>query len=190
MRSSFGCREICVFLCLVLACRLPALAQAGAATGSIRGTVHDPTGAAVAKAVVEARNVLTGYERKSITDDQGRFELPLLPVGTYDIQAKAAGFTAYQQRGVLVELARASDLHIRLAVAGEQQFVTIEADATILTTSSASVDGGLNQRSMESMPVTSRNSFNLALLAAGFNGTRDNEFGNPTFAFGGMQRRG
>src|SRR5215831_16729361 len=185
----FRSRKICIFVCLVLASRVSALAQAGAATGSIRGTVLDPTGAAVAKAQVEARNVLTGYEHKSMTDDQGRFELPLLPVGTYDIQAKAAGFTAYQQRGVLVELARASDLRIRLSVAGEQQSVTIEADATILTTSSASVDGGLNQRSMENMPVTSRNSFNLALLAAGFNGTRDNEFGNPTFAFGGMRRR-
>jgi hypothetical protein len=151
--------------------------------------VQDPTGASVAKASVEARNVATGYERKSVTSEDGGFELPLLPVGMYEIRVKAPGFTVYQQRGVLVELSRASDLHIRLAVASEQQSVTIEADASILTTSSSSVEGGLNQWSMENMPVTSRNSFNLALLAAGFNGTRDNEFGNPTFAFGGMQRR-
>ncbi|MGI8746266.1 MAG: hypothetical protein ACR2NN_27545 [Bryobacteraceae bacterium] len=39
------------------------------------------------------------------------------------------------------------------------------------------------------MPITSRNTFNLALFAPGINGTRDNEFGNPTFAFGGVQRR-
>lgn len=78
---------------------------------------------------------------------------------------------------------------MRLAVAAEQQTVTVEADASILTTSTSSVTGGLNQKSMENMPVTSRNSFNLALLAPGLNGTRDNEFGNPTFAFGGMQRR-
>src|ERR1700739_871049 len=43
---------------------------------------------------------------------------------------------------------------------------------------------------MQTMPITSRNTFNLALFAPGFNGTRDNEFGNPTFSFGGMQRRG
>ena len=39
------------------------------------------------------------------------------------------------------------------------------------------------------MPITSRNTFNLALLVPGLNGTRDDEFGNPTFAFGGMQRK-
>jgi len=47
----------------------------------------------------------------------------------------------------------------------------------------------MNARSMQNMPITSRNTFNLALFAPGFNGTRDDEFGNPTFAFGGMQRR-
>src|SRR5262249_20802281 len=134
-------------------------------------------------------NTETGYQRDSTSSDAGAFELPLLPVGSYELQIKAPGFTSYNQKGVLVELARASDVTVRLAVAADQQSVTVEADASILNTSSASVDGGLNQRSMENMPITSRNSFNLALLAAGLNGTRDNEFGNPTFAFGGMQRR-
>ncbi len=48
----------------------------------------------------------------------------------------------------------------------------------------------MNQKSMENMPITSRNTFNLALFAPGLNGSRDDEFGNPTFAFGGMQRKG
>ena len=179
-----------MYTCLLLASATSAPAQSGTATGSIRGGVQDPSGAPIAHAAVEARNIETGYERKSVSNELGSFDLPLLPVGSYEVQVKAPGFAIYQQRGVVVELARASDLSIRLAVATEQQSVTVEADAAILTTSSVSVDGGLNQKSMENMPVTSRNSFNLALLAAGFNGTRDNEFGNPTFAFGGMQRRG
>lgn len=178
-----------VFLLVLLGCTC-VRGQSGTANGSIRGEVKDASGAAVPRAAVEARNGQTGYERKSLTDDLGGFELPLLPVGSYEVQVKAPGFAAYAQRGVVVELARASDLTIRLTVTTEQQAITVEADASILNTSSASVEGGLNQKSMENMPVTSRNSFNLALLAAGFNGTRDNEFGNPTFAFGGMQRRG
>jgi hypothetical protein len=189
MKITSIARGAFLYLALALASGVTLPAQSGTANGSIRGEVKDASSAPVPRAAVEARNLDTGYERKSVTDDLGAFELPLLPVGSYEIQVKAAGFAPYGQRGILVELARASDLTIRLAVAAEQQSISVDADATILNTSSASVDGGLNQRSMENMPVTSRNSFNLALLAPGFNGTRDNEFGNPTFAFGGMQRR-
>ncbi len=154
------------FLFVLVACTCVRV-QSGTANGSIRGEVKDTSGAAVPRAAVEARNAKTGYERKSITDDLGGFELPLLPVGSYEVQVKAPGFAAYSQRGIVVELARASDLTVRLAVTTEQQSITVEADASILNTSSASVDGGLNQKSMENMPVTSRNSFNMALLASG-----------------------
>src|SRR5262249_41035397 len=69
------------------------------------------------------------------------------------------------------------------------EVVAVDADASVLNSSSFDVGGRLDQRSMENMPITSRNTFNLALLAPGFNGRRDDEFGNPKFAFGGMQRR-
>jgi hypothetical protein len=163
--------------------------QAGVATGSIRGTVRDPGGAAVTSALAEVKNLDTGFERQASTDENGFFEAPLLRVGRYEVTVKAQGFAIYRQKGVAVELGRASDVSVRLALAVAEQSVTVDADATILTTSGSSVSGGLNLRSMENMPITSRNSFNLALLAPGFNGTRDNEFGNPAFAFGGMQRR-
>ena len=174
---------------LILSISTGAIAQSGTANGSIRGVVHDASGATVSGASASAHNLDTGYERNAMSDQQGAFELPLLPLGRYEVQIKANGFATYSQTGIRVELARASDLDVRLAVASEQQSVTVQADASILTTSSSDVGGGLNQRSVENMPLTSRNSFNLALLAPGLNGTRDNEFGNPTFAFGGMQRR-
>jgi len=66
----------------------------------------------------------------------------------------------------------------------------VTADASILNTQSFSVDSTMNARSITNMPVTSRNTFTLALFGQGYNGTPDNEFGNPTFAFGGMQRHG
>jgi hypothetical protein len=47
----------------------------------------------------------------------------------------------------------------------------------------------LDSNAMLNLPLTTRNTFNLALFAPGFNGRRDDEFGNPTFAFGGMQRK-
>ena len=166
-----------------------AFGQSGLSNGSIRGLVTDPAGSAVPGASVQARGLETGFERRANTTADGRFELPLLPLGRYELKVEAKGFAAFRQSGILVELDKSSDVAVPLALEGTQQTVTVEADASILTTNSVSVTGGLNQKAFENAPVTSRNSFNLALFAPGFNGRRDDEFGNPSFAFGGMQRR-
>jgi outer membrane receptor protein involved in Fe transport len=167
----------------------PVFAQTGVADGSIRGSITDPSGSAVTGAAVKAKNVETGFERSVTSTDSGGFEVPLLQPGRYEVTVTAQGFAAFTQTGVMVQLAKASTLDIRLSVASAQQTVTVEADATILNTTTSDVSGNMNSKSMENMPLTTRNTFNLALFAPGFNGRRDDEFGNPTFAFGGMQRR-
>jgi outer membrane receptor protein involved in Fe transport len=165
-----------------------AFAQMGTADGSIRGTVLDPTGSAVSGAAVKTKNLETGFERATVSSQIGEFELPLLP-GRYEVSVAAKGFAPFAQTGVVVHLAKASALDIRLSVAASQQTVTVEADATILNTTTTDVSGDVNSKAMENLPLTTRNTFNLALFGPGFNARRDDEFGNPTFAFGGMQRR-
>jgi hypothetical protein len=167
---------------------LPAFAQMGSSEGSIRGSILDATGSAVAGASVKTKNLDTGFERNTISTQTGEFDIPLL-TGRYEVTVSAQGFAPFTQTGVVVRLSKASALDIRLSVAASQQAVTVEADATILNTTTSDVSGDVNSKAMENMPLTTRNTFNLALFAPGFNGRRDDEFGNPTFAFGGMQRR-
>ena len=62
------------------------------ATGSIRGTVSDPAGAVIPRATVTAVQRGTEFSRETNTSSSGDFTLPLLPVGTYDVTAKAPGF--------------------------------------------------------------------------------------------------
>lgn len=181
---------ICVTVISVTVIGISSLfAQTGVANGSIRGLVHDPSGAAVGKASVRAKNSETGFLREAVSEPSGRFELPLLPLGSYEVTVTAPGFAVQSQSGVQVTLDRASDLDLRLSMASTQETITVQSDASILSTSSFNIGGGLNEKSMENMPITSRNTFNLALFAPGFNGRRDDEFGNPSFAFGGLQRR-
>lgn len=177
------------FILPFLLLALPALPQTGAAGGSIRGVIHDASNALVASAKINARNLDTGFERASTSNQSGEFEVPLLLPGTYQVEIAAPGFAPFKQTGIIVNLSRASSLDVTLTVASTQESVTVNADATILTTTSTDVSGDLNARAMENLPLTTRNTFNLALFAPGFNGRRDDEFGNPTFAFGGMQRR-
>ena len=184
MRRSLGISIASLFLI-----SLPIAAQTGVANGSIRGILRDPAGAVILNSNVEAKNADTSFKREATTDADGRFDLPLLPVGAYSLRIQAPGFAAYSGSGIAVTLDRASDMDVSLTIAATQETVVVMADASILSTSTFDVSGGLNEKSMENMPITSRNSFNLALFAPGFNGRRDDEFGNPTFAFGGMQRR-
>jgi len=151
--------------------------------------VLDPSGAAVANANIAARNLDTGFERQTTSTSSGEFDLPLLTPGRYEISVTANGFSSFKQTGVIVQLSKPSTLDMRMALASAQQTVTVGADATVLNTATAEVIGDMNAKAMENMPITTRNTFNLALFAPGFNGRRDDEFGKPTFAFGGMQRR-
>jgi hypothetical protein len=167
---------------------LPALSQTGVADGSIKGSIQDSSGAAINGAKISARNLDSGFER-STTSADGIFEVPLLPPGRYQLEVTASGFAPYRQSGIVVQLAKVSGIDVKLAVAATQESVTVLADASILTVATTDDSGTMDSKAMENMPITTRNTFNLALFAPGFNGRRDDEFGNPTFAFGGMQRR-
>ena len=169
---------------------ISAHAQTGVADGSIRGIVLDPSGTPVTGASAIAKNLDTGFQRTAVSNDSGEYEIPLLPPGPYDVTVSAKGFGTFEQTGINVLLSKASSLDVRLGVAASQQSVTVEGDATILTTTGFDIGGDVNARAMENLPLTTRNTFNLALFAPGFNGRRDDEFGNPTFAFGGLQRKG
>ena len=167
-----------------------ATAQTGAADGSIRGSVVDTSGSPVSGATAIAKNLATGFQRNGVSNDSGKYEVPLLPPGRYEISVSAKGFATFEQTGIVVQLSKVSTLDVRLGVASAQQSITVVGDTTILTTSGADVGGDVNAKAMENLPLTTRNTFNLALFAPGFNGRRDDEFGNPTFAFGGLQRKG
>lgn len=176
-----------VALCLPTALSLRA--QSGASNGAIQGLVLDASEGAVGSAAVKVRGLATGFERQSLTGPDGRFLVPLLPLGAYEVYVEAPGFAPYSQKGVVVEVGRTSEVTVRLSVAATQQIVNVEADASILKLEPA-VSGGLSSASLRNLPITSRNVQNLALFAPGFAGRRDDEFGTTQFAFGGMQRRG
>ena len=72
-----------VFLAVVFP--LVVAAQSQATTGIIRGTVTDPSGAAVANATVALREVNTGFSRQTVTNERGIYTASLLPLGTYDV---------------------------------------------------------------------------------------------------------
>src|SRR2546426_8841103 len=102
---------------VVLALVFPVLlaAQSQATTGVIRGTVTDPSGTSVAGATVVLRESQTGFQRQVATNERGIFIAPLMPLGTYDVTARAVGFSETRRTGVRLGLGETVNLNLPLA---------------------------------------------------------------------------
>jgi hypothetical protein len=106
----------------------PILAGQGAgASGSVKGTVVDPSGAVVPGATVEVTNPVSGYRRSAVTDSDGQFGFSNIPFNNYHFSASHAGFNT-ATRDLTVRSGVPVSLEFSLQLAGSSQTVTVEAD--------------------------------------------------------------
>src|SRR5580700_5250566 len=114
------------FVAFCFALGFHAYAQSGGTSGSISGTVLDPTGAVVANAGVEIHQAISGYDRTTTTDSKGNFSFTNVPFNPYHMTVTAAGFASYIQD---VETRSVVPLSVKvsLQVTGSSTTVTVES---------------------------------------------------------------
>jgi hypothetical protein len=137
--------------------------------GSISGTVHDPSGAVIAGATVVATNTATNVADTTRTNSAGAYSFPVLPVGTYTIQARQTGFKAYRQTGIVVNVNSALTVNATLQVGAVSQSVTVSASALHVQTSNATLGDVINSTKLLSQPLPTRSFVSLMGLQAGVN---------------------
>ncbi|MGO9405619.1 MAG: carboxypeptidase regulatory-like domain-containing protein [Terriglobales bacterium] len=103
-----------------------AYAQSGGNSGSINGTVLDPSGAVVANATVEIHQAVSGYDRTTTTDSKGNFTFTNVPFNPYHMKVTAAGFAQYAQDVETRSVVPVS-VKISLQVSGSSTTVTVES---------------------------------------------------------------
>lgn len=136
-------------------------------TGTIQGTVTDPSGAAVPTASVTVRNLATGEERSFTTDQSGLYVVPSLPVGRYSVTAKATGLETTTVNDVVLEVSRIVQEDFRLAIAAGAESVEIAATAPVINTATTAVGTTVDQRTVQEIPLNGRHFVDLGLLTAG-----------------------
>lgn len=136
-------------------------------TGTITGTVTDPSGAAVVGAKVVAINVNTSLSRTTTTAADGGYIFPLVPVGFYSVSVEAQGFRRYEQRGIEVKTDQPSTAPVSLQIGSATQSVTVEANAEMVNTQSGTLAQVVSQRDIVELPLNGRNAAALVLLAPG-----------------------
>ena len=156
-----------------------AYAQDTITFASVSGRVTDPSGSVIAGAHVSARRTETNRTAATLTDREGRFRLPYLKVGAYEVTVSHPGF-AQAMRPVTLTVGSAFELAIELTVAGEQSTVTVGAEAAVVETARTQIAGTVSQAEVQSLPLNGRNFLDLALLVPGVSPT--NTASNQLFA--------
>ncbi len=150
---------------LLLSVGVPASlgAQSQATTGIIRGVVTDPNGNAAKGAAVTVRDALTHFTRTLTTDEKGVFVASLLPLGSYDVVAKAVGFSQATRKGIPVRVGETVELRLALA-AVELAPVVVEAQQSVVEATKVATTDRLPEAAVTNLPNNGRNFLNLTLL--------------------------
>jgi hypothetical protein len=151
----------------VLAMCLCWSAAAQQISGSIRGTVVDPSGAAVQGASVSATQTETGLTRTARTDRSGEYVILELPVGHYRLHAEGKGFQTYIQQGIILDVNETATIPVRLAVGAETEHVDVQADAQLIQSTVTSLGKTVSEREVLDLPLNGRNFTQLGWLQPG-----------------------
>ena len=152
-------------LCLSMGGALPRFSRAQMAnSGSVVGTVVDPTGDPVANAAVEL-DAPDSAPRQTHSAADGSFSFVELPSGTYVLKAQSEGFAVLQQSSVVAATGRTNHLELHMALAEAKQSVDVTAAPVTFDTSQTSSVVNIDRDRVEELPIPSRNYLSFVLLA-------------------------
>ncbi len=136
-------------------------------TGSIVGTVKDPTGALVAGAKVAVTDVERGQEFNTTTSDAGEFVASPLRVGRYTVTVAKAGFQKAVTEALDLDVQQRAAVSVTLEVGRQTEQVLVTGTAPLLQTETSELGQVVDTRRVSSLPLNGRNFAQLALLSAG-----------------------
>lgn len=136
-------------------------------SGSISGTVKDPSESVVVNAHVTVRESNTGLIYETHTDSKGYYTFPVLPVGRYVLGVEATGFGKYERKEIVLDTNAALTLDASLAIGGGLQSVTVTDDTLHVETTSTQLGQVITGRQMTAVPLDGRSYTDLLSLQPG-----------------------
>lgn len=178
---------------------LLAMAMAGPLTaqitsGTIFGSVKDPSGAVIPKAGVTLVNPAIGITRTAQTDSTGGFAVPDLPAGTYAISASAKGFARLTKTGIVLSIGdRLNAGSFVLQVGGESESVTVTASGGEMQVQAFSGERSavIDRQQIDDLMMNGRNILDFMKVIPGiyssFNGTESSKGGLDSMTINGTR---
>src|SRR5215469_9679017 len=157
-----------VLVCAVLVMVLSVGANAQETTGSISGTISDPTGASVKGATVMLSNTDRGQDVRTLTtNSSGFYKATSLPLGTYTVRITAGGFKGEEVTGLVLHVNDALTVNRTLAIGNASEVVTVTADQVQLNLENGMSQGLINGTQVRELVLNNRNYEQLVQLQPG-----------------------
>ena len=156
-------------LILFLVCLQASASGQQAARATLTGTVTDPAGAVVPGVKIVATLESAGIRRETVTNDHGSYGLTDLVPGEYEVRVEAQGFrTKVSKVPISLKVGQSVTLNVDLEIGlSESTVVDLESARALIDNTGSLVQGVIESREVESLPLNGRNFLELALLIPG-----------------------
>jgi hypothetical protein len=138
-------------------------------SGSVLGSVQDPSGAGVAKATVELVNTATNISRTTTADAAGDYDFESVAPGAYKVTAEMSGFRK-SEVDITVLTEQKLNVPISLKVGSVNEAITVTSEAPVVDTSDSRTQLTLQNQAVAELPIAGRNLVTLVTLAPGVSG--------------------
>jgi cytoskeletal protein RodZ len=161
---------------------LPSSARAQAvAIAQLSGNVTDPSGSAIANAQVRMIETEKQAVHTTVTDAQGQYVLPGLPVGPYRLEVTVSGFKDYAQTGIVLQVNNNVQINVPMQVGSLSEKVEVSATASMVETKENSISSVVDQRGINDLPLNGRQATQLILTLGAASYGDAGDTGSKTF---------
>src|SRR5262245_22622612 len=136
---------------LVGICAVPAMAQVS--TGEIFGKAADGTGAILPGVTVTITSPALIQPSTTVTEANGGYRFPNLPIGTYNVSFELAGFKKMVHEGVVITAGFNAEINAKLDLSTVQETVTVSGESPVVDTKSTQLGGTFNQKALQDIPT-------------------------------------
>ncbi len=154
-------------------------------SAGITGRVTDASGGSIVGAKVAAKDLDRGTDWPTTTNDDGIYVFPRVPPGRYEVRIGAPGFKEYVNPDVTLEVNQRARLDVRMEVGAITEKVEVTSAAPLLQTDTTQVGLVISSKTIEDMPLISRNPVALTLLTAGVTTPDPSSFNSGLRSAGG-----
>jgi hypothetical protein len=140
-------------------------------TATILGTVYDSSGAVIPQAKIQVQNMGTSVTFETITNGNGNFNAPLLPVGAYRVTASVDGFKSYVQENIRLSAYDRVNLPITLSPGASAEQVTVSGQTELVQTATSTSGGVVDTSTVRTLPVNGRVATRLMMVIPGLSMT-------------------
>src|SRR5881296_957821 len=179
---SFGRFAIAIVVLIALSTCL-VFAQTSTSTATILGIVKDSSGALIPGASITVKHTETGLTRTTISSENGDYNVPLLPIGAYEIATAMPGFKQQVRSGINLVVGQQAVINLTLEVGAAAEQVTVTEEAPLVITTLSSTSGLISEQQIKELPLNGRSFDQLLVLNVGVVNNTSNMAGGAGGAF-------